>query len=221
MDSAALDKLGFDPIKPDLDRISAIKDLQGIIDEIAKQHTSGLSSPLFGFDLDQDRKQVTRYIAQLSQGGTSLPDRDYYISNSSKMTGIRTAYLSHLRKMFGLIGEDSLLAEKHAAAVLKIETALAKAQNSRTEMRDPLKTYNKFSVNDLGELTPSIDWKSVLQKHELAVSDSLVINNPAFFKSMDILLSVISLEDWKTYLRWYILNNTASLPEHRFCGRRF
>lgn len=221
MDSAALDKLGFDPIKPDLKRISGIVDLHGVIDEIAKQHTSGLSSPLFDFEVDQDRKQVTRYIAQLSQGGTSLPDRDYYISNSSKMTGIRTAYLAHLRKMFGLIGEDSALAEKHAAAVLKIETALAKAQNSRTEMRDPIKTYNKFSVSDLSELTPSIDWKSVLQKHQLAVSDSLVINNPAFFKSMDILLSVIPLEEWKTYLRWYFLNNTAAFLSTDFVAEDF
>ncbi|RYE08433.1 MAG: M13 family peptidase, partial [Sphingobacteriales bacterium] len=161
MDSAAIERLGYDPIKPDLQRIDAITDVNGFLNEIAYLRTQGSGGALFGFFLTQDRKNVTQYIPQLSQGGTSLPDRDYYIKNDARSTTIRNTYSQHLNKMFALMGEDAAAAQRHANAVLRIETALAKAQMSRTEMRDPYKTYNKFAIKDLTATTPSMDWSTL------------------------------------------------------------
>jgi putative endopeptidase len=221
MDSAAIDRLGYDPIKPDLQRIDAITDINGLLNEMAYLRTQGSGSALFGFFLNQDRKNVTQYIPQLSQGGTSLPDRDYYIKNDARSTNIRNTYSQHLNKMFALLGEDAATAQRHANAVLRIETALAKAQMSRTEMRDPYKTYNKFAIKDFTATTPSMDWGVMLNKLQLAGADSIIVNNPAFFKSADLLLTAVPLEDWKTYLKWNVLNSAAPYLSSAFVKQNF
>src|SRR6476469_3459253 len=221
MDSVAIEKLGYTPIQADLQRIDAIQDINSLLSEMVRERTQGLSAPLFGFYLGPDRKNVTQYIPQLAQGGTSLPDRDYYIKNNTRSTTIRTAYAQHLKNMFVLIGEDATTAQSHADAVLRIETALAKAQNSRTEMRDPYKTYNKFAVSDLSNLTQSMDWSRLLNELQLKGVDSVVINNPGFFKSADLLLSALPLEDWKTYVKWNVLDNTAPYLSSAFVKEAF
>lgn len=221
MDSAAIDKLGYQPIKTDLQRIDAINSTNGLLGEIATLRTQGAGGALFGFFITQDRKNVTEYIPQLSQGGTTLPDRDYYIKNDARSTKIRAAYADHLAKMFGLIGEDATTAQAHAAAVLRIETALAKAQMSRVEMRDPYKTYNKFAVKDLSATTPSIDWNSLLGQLKLTGADSVIVNNPSFFKTADILLTALPLEDWKTYLKWNVLSSAAPYLSSDFVKQNF
>ena len=221
MDSAAIERLGFEPIKPDLQRIDAIADVNGFLNEIAYLRTQGSGGALFGFSLNQDRKKVTQYIPQLSQGGTSLPDRDYYIKNDTRSTAIRNTYSQHLNKMFTLLGEDGATAQRHANAVMRIETALAKAQMSRTEMRDPYKTYNKFAIKDFTATTPSMDWNMLLNKLQLTGADSLIVNNPSFFKSVDMLLTAVPLEDWKTYLKWNVLNTAAPYLSSAFVKQNF
>lgn len=221
MDSATLERLGYEPIKADLQRIDAVKDVAGLLSEIAYSRTQGVGNALFGFFLAQDRKNVTQYIPQLSQGGTTLPDRDYYLKGDARSTAIRNAYSTHLHKMFTLIGEDAATAQKHADAVLRIETALAKAQMSRTEMRDPYRTYNKFGVKDFSVTTPSIDWTGMLAKLGLTGIDSVVVNNPSFFKSADILVTALPLEDWKTYIKWNLLNTVAPYLSNAFVTEDF
>ncbi|WP_132051945.1 M13 family metallopeptidase [Pseudocnuella soli] len=221
MDTAAIDAKGFTPIAADLQRIDAIKDVAGLLNEIAFARTQGSSSALFGFFVTQDRKAVTQYIPQLSQGGTTLPDRDYYLKGDSRSTAIRNAYAQHLNKMFALIGEDAATAQAHADAVMRIETALAKAQMSRTEMRDPYKTYNKFAVRDFSATTPSIDWNAMLNNLKLTGADSVIVNNPAFFKTVDVLLTAVPLADWKTYLKWRLLDNSAAYLSKPFVQQNF
>lgn len=221
MDSAGIEKAGFQSISQELKRISAITDIKGLLSEISLERTQGLGNALFGFNINPDRKNVTQYIPALTQGGTTLPDRDYYLKNDSRSTTIRTAYTQHLKNMFQLIGQEATLAQKHADAVLRIETALAKAQMSRVELRDPYKTYNKFSVKDFSATTPSIDWSSLLQQLRLNGVDSVVVNNPSFFKTADILLTALPLEDWKTYLTWGVLNDLASFLSSAFVNEDF
>src|SRR5579862_2448606 len=194
MDSTGLDKLGYEPIKADLHRIDAITGLGGVLDEITYDRTHSLGGALFGFSVGQDDKNVNQYIPQFSQGGTSLPDRDYYLKNDKRSTKIRTAYSEHLKNMFQLIGENSAAATSHADAILRIETALAKAQMSRTEMRNPDKTYNKFSVKDFSASTPSLDWKELLVKFKVNGADSILTNNPAFFRTADVLISALPVD---------------------------
>jgi putative endopeptidase len=223
MDSATIEQLGYQPVKPDLQRIDAIKSLNDLLNEIALERVQGFGGALFGFSITQDRKNAVQYIPQLTQSGITLPDRDYYLKNDVRSTSIRNAYAQHLNKMFILTGEDAATAQVHADAVMRIETALAKAQMSRVEMRDPYKTYNKYSVKDFSATTPSIDWSLMLEKLNLDNKnvDSLVVTNPSFFKSADLLLTALPLQDWKTYLKWNVLNNAAPYLSSAFVKQDF
>src|SRR5450631_1931365 len=167
MDSAALESLGYQPIQADLDRIAGLQSLDAMFDEMAYERVHGISSGLLGFGIGPDRKNVSQYIPQVGQGGTTLPDRDYYLKNDARSTGIRVAYAKHLNNMFRLIGRTDAEAARAADAVQRIEKALAKAQLSRVELRDPYKTYNKFAWKDLSTTTPAIDWKALAEKMQV------------------------------------------------------
>lgn len=221
MDSAAVEALGLTPIRADLQRIDAIRSTTDLLAAAAENRIQGLGNAFFGFGITPDRKNVNLYIPSLSQGGTTLPDRDYYLKGDARSTSVREAYSQHLVKMFALTGENAATAAKHGESVLRIETALAKAQNSRVEMRDPYKTYNKFSVKDFSATTPSIDWSWVFGKLQLNGADSLVVNNPSFFKTLDVLLTALPLEDWKTYLKWQVINSSASYLSSAFVKQNF
>jgi putative endopeptidase len=220
MDSAARELAGYQPVKADLDKIESIKSIDDFLSTLTTYRTQGIGA-LFGFFLQPDRKNVTVYVPSLSQGGTFLPDRDYYLKNDARSNTIRTAYLSYLTNMFKLIGEDAATAKSQSEAVIRIETALAKAQMSRVEMRDPYKTYNKFALKDFSATTPSIDWSLMLNKMNLKGADSITVNNPSFFKTVDILLTALPLEDWKTYLRWHVLNSASNYLSTRFTDENF
>src|ERR1022692_4041940 len=95
MDSTGLEKSGYGPIAADLQRIDGITGISGFLDEITYDRTHSIGGALFGFSVGQDGKNVNQYIPQFSQGGTSLPDRDYYLKNDKRSTKIRDAYLQH------------------------------------------------------------------------------------------------------------------------------
>ncbi|MGE5520141.1 MAG: M13 family metallopeptidase [Candidatus Dadabacteria bacterium] len=221
MDSAAIEARGYTPIKADLDRIATLNNKQQVVDEIATLRTQAIASPLFGMFIGQDRKNVDVYIPQLSQGGTSLPDRDYYLKDDSRSTTIRKAYRNYMEKMFSMVGENPATAAYSADAVMRIETALAKAQLSRVEMRDPYKTYNKFAIKDLSTQTPDLNWSKLLGIMKVNGADSILVNNPSFLKTADILLSALPLQDWKAYIRWNILRNAASFLSSPFVNESF
>jgi putative endopeptidase len=221
MDTVTIESLGYQPIKADLQRIDAIKNINEFLSVWAENGTQGLSSGLFGFSIQPDRKNVNVYVPSFSQGGTSLPDRDYYLKNDPRSTTIRNAYQKHLVNVFQLIGEDVAKAQQDANAVLRIETALAKAQMSRVEMRDPYKTYNKFGIKDFSATTPSIDWNWLLTKLELKGADSVVVTNPSFFKTVDVLLTAVPVEDWKTYMKWHVVNRASGFLSNAFVKEDF
>jgi putative endopeptidase len=221
MDSAALESKGYQPIQPDLDRIAAITDIRGILKEIAFERSHGIASPLIGFFVGPDRKNVSQYIPQVGQGGITLPDRDYYLKSDARSVEIRKAYATHLNNMFRLIGKTEEQAAAAADAVFRIENALASAEMSRVEMRDPYKTYNKFSWKDLSATTPAIDWKTWAGQMEVSGVDSLVVSNPSFLKNVDLLLTAVALRDWKDYLQWNVVRSSAPLLSNAFVLETF
>ncbi|MGZ3938652.1 MAG: M13 family metallopeptidase, partial [Flavisolibacter sp.] len=221
MDSVALEKKGYQPIEAELKRIDNVNSVADIVNEIAAIRLSGYGSPLFGVFVGADRKNVNVYIPQVGQGGTTLPDRDYYIKDDARSKKIRDAYVSHLQAMFQLVGEDATQASASATAVMNIETTLAKAQMSRVEMRDPYKTYNKFSLADLSKTTPNIDWTRVLGQMKINGADSIVVTNPAYMTLENNMLNSVSLDDWKAYLKWNIIRTAASSLSSPFVNEDF
>lgn len=221
MDTVAIDKRGYTPILPDIKRIDAITDLSGVINEVVYQRANGIGSPLFSFGVRQDSKNVTKYVVGLGQGGTSLPDRDYYLKSDARSKRIQGAFKQYIIDLFTLTGSTPQVAETNAATILTIETELAKAQLTRVAMRDPNKTYNKFAVNDLSKTTPHLNWADLLTKLKIAKQDSILVSAPAFLTSVDGLLAATPVEDWKTYLKWGILRGSAGSLSSKFVNTQF
>ncbi|MFT3704877.1 MAG: M13 family metallopeptidase [Agriterribacter sp.] len=221
MDSAGIEQLGITPIKADLEQMNSLTSKQDIIQTIASMRTKAIGSALFGFRIDQDDKNVNEYIPNLMQGGTSLPDRDYYLKDDARSKSIREGYVKYVEDIFTLAGDAGDVAKAKATAIMDIETGLAKAQLSRVELRDPVKTYNKFSVSDFSKTTPGLDWKALFATMKVTKADSVVVNNPTFFKTADALISAAPLSAWKAYLQWAVLK--AALPNlsSAFVNRQF
>ncbi|MBC5774767.1 M13 family metallopeptidase [Pontibacter sp. KCTC 32443] len=221
MDSAAIDKLGYTPIKGDLERIKGIKDVNGILNEVAYLRTTGAASPMFGFYVGQDRKNVENMVPQLSQGGTTLPDRDYYLKNDARSTKIQEAYKTYITKLFTLTGADKATAEKNAETIFNLEKKMAEAQMARVEMRDPYKTYNKFAVADFSKTTPNMDWKVLMAKMKVTGQDTVLVSSPKFFTELNSLLTSTPVADWKTYLQWNVMKSAAPYLSSDFVNANF
>ncbi len=221
LDSLAAEKLGMDPIRADLKRAGELKTTQQVLDEIILQRTQALGSPLFGFSIGQDRKHPDRMVVQFSQGGISLPDRDYYIKSDPRSKKAQDALNTYMVTLFTLTGISETEAKKKAEAIFNLEKKLAKAQMSRVEMRDPQKTYNKLAVADFSKTTPSIDWKSFLGKLKITTEDSVLVNVPKFFVTADSLVRSIPMSDWQAYMQWNILRSAASLLSKPFVDASF
>ncbi len=221
MDSAAIEKLGASPIIPELKRIDALNTKDEVLNAVTTMRTKGIGNILFGFGVGQDDKDVNKYIPQLSQGGTSLPDRDYYLKNDARNKMIRDEYVRYITDMFKLVGDDSATAKMKAVNILGLETGLAKAQLSRVELRDPVKTYNKFSLTDFNVTTPGWDWKSLLASMKVTAADSLLVDNPTFFKTAASIFSAVPLDTWKAYLQWNVIKSNAGFLSNAFIERSF
>lgn len=221
MDSLAIETKGYTPIIPDLNKINTLNNLEEVVQSIATLRTQGLGSPLLSVFISPDRKNVTQYIPSINQGGTTLPDRDYYLKEDARSKKIREAYQKYVAKMFTLIGETNENAAQFADAIVAIETALAKAQFSRVEMRDPYKTYNKLTMAQVNTLTPNIEWNNFMQKMGIEKIDSVIVGNPSFLKEVNRLLLEQSLTNWKAYLKWNILKSAAPYLSANFVNTEF
>jgi putative endopeptidase len=221
MDSVTIEKLGYQPIKADLIKIQKIKDLQGIINEATYLRTAGIASPMFGFSIGQDRKNATKYLAQISQGGTTLPDRDYYLKDDQTSKKIRDAYFTYMHTLFTLTGSNESVAKEKASWVFDIEKQLANAQMSRVEMRDPYKTYNKFTVAELSKKTPNLNWTTILPKFQVIGQDTILVSAPDFLTSLNGILTSVPITHWKTYLEWNVLKNSSAYLSSPFVNANF
>jgi putative endopeptidase len=221
MDSIGIEKLGASPILPELAKVASVTSLEDIISEAAIMRTQGLGSPLFSFYVGQDRKEATKLIAQLGQGGTTLPDRDYYLKADARTLKIQDAYKKYITQLFVLSGSMDELAKKNAETIFAIEKALATAQMSRVEMRDPYKTYNKFSVADFSKTTPNMNWTTLLPKMKVSGQDTMLVGAPKFFTDLNALLVATPVADWKTYLQWNVLKTSAPYLSSAFVDANF
>jgi len=221
MDSIGIEKLGASPILPELAKVASVTSLEDIISEAAIMRTQGLGSPLFSFYVGQDRKEATKLIAQLGQGGTTLPDRDYYLKADARTLKIQDAYKKYITQLFVLSGIMEELAKKNAETIFAIEKALATAQMSRVEMRDPYKTYNKFSVADFSKTTSNMNWATLLPKMKVSGQDTMLVGAPKFFTELNALLVATPVADWKTYLQWNVLKTSAPYLSSAFVDANF
>jgi putative endopeptidase len=217
MDTDTVEKLGLAPIKSSWDEIARLKSAKGLPALLGKLENQGVPDGFFNFYVTEDEKNSSNQIAELRQGGLSLPDRDYYIVDNKHFATIRDQYVAHMKKMFALAGDSPDEAAREASAVLEIETAMAKVFISRTELRDPEKRYHIYTLTDLAALTPDFDWKTYFHGIGIGHFDTLNVATPDYFKALNSMLASEPLGAWKSYMRWQVLHGQASgLPKAFF-----
>jgi putative endopeptidase len=222
MDSLAVEKAGFSPIAADYKRAGSVSNVNDVMNEITYQRTNAISTPLFGFFVGQDRKHPTVMVVNLTQGGTSMPDRDYYLKSDQRTKKIQTAFDNYVKTLFVLAGESEAVAQQKAKNVFELEKKLAAAQMARVEMRDPYKTYNKFALTDLTAKTPTFNWPTTLTKLQVSIpQDSVLVNSPKFFAAADSLLNSVPITEWQTYLQWNVLRSSAPFLSKPFVDANF
>jgi putative endopeptidase len=213
MDSSAIDSAGLKPLAAELAAIEAVADRKALEMEIASLQRERVNA-VFRFFSAPDFKDSSRNLAQLSQGGLGMPDRDYYLREDDKSKQLRADYLEHVAKMLELAGDAPEKAAAEAKAVMDLETGLAKASRNRVELRDPDKNYNKMTLEQIGALTPDWSWENYLHTVSAPPLDQANLRQPDFFKEMNRELTAVALADWKVYLRWQLLHAYApALPE--------
>ncbi len=220
MNEAQINSARLLPLKGELKRIDAISDLSALSKEIGRLHSLGIGA-FFGFTSAQDDKDSTMVIAQAFQGGLGLPDRDYYTKEDDASKKLREQYVAHITRMLSILGDKPDVATAAAGTVMKIETALAKPARTRVELRDPQKNYNKMSVAELEKLMPDFKWKDYFQVLGLPAPSAINVSQPEFFKAANDLVKNVSLNDWKTYLRWHLIHNAAPALAQDFVDENF
>jgi putative endopeptidase len=220
MDEKAIDAARTKPLEDELKRIDAIKDRADLLSAIARLHTIGVDA-FFEFGSGQDAKDSTRDIAQAHQGGLGLPDRDYYTKTDEDSKKKRAAYVEHVTKMLTLLGEAPGKAADDARKIVALETSLAKASRTRVELRDPQKNYNKMSQADLQKLTPDWNWADYFKAINLTEPGNINVGQPEFFKTANAMFTKTSIDDWKTYLRWHLIDNAAAELSKDFVNEDF
>jgi predicted metalloendopeptidase len=220
MDTAAIDSAGTKPIEPELARIAAIKNEADLQAEAERLHSRGVGA-LFRFNSTQDAKDSAQVIGAAFQGGLGLPEREYYLKEDDKSKQLRDAYLKHVAKMFQLLGDSAEQSAGEAGAILKIETALATASMKNTDLRDPDKTYHKMALADLKALTPNFSWEAYFKAAGHPELREINVGQPDFFKALDAQLTATPVDDWKTYLRWHLVNAAAPGLSEKFVDEDF
>ena len=208
MDSVTTDKQGIAPLKPELDRLAALRtpaDVQAAIARLIPLNVNALIGPF----VSQDSKNSEKMALYLYQAGLGLPNRDYYFNKDKRTANIRKEYGGHVAKMLELMGEDAATAQRHSAQIVKLETALAGSSRKLEALRDPYANYNKMAVADLNKLTPGLDWKAWLAQMEVGNVDTVIVGQPEFYREAGRLLRTTPVEDWKAYLQWQLLHTYA------------
>jgi putative endopeptidase len=220
MDTSAIDSEGIKPLQPELDRIAAIQDRAGLEKEFEHLQSIGINAP-FLVDSTQDFKDSTKVTGEIDQRGLGLPDRDYYTKEDEKSKDTRAKYVAHVAKMFELMGDSAETAAAEAKTVMDIETALAKASMTRVDRRNPDNVYHPMSVAQIKTLAPHFNWDGYFEAVGLAGKGEINVASPDFFKEVDKQLATTSLADWKTYLRWHLINSTAASLSEPFVDEDF
>ena len=208
LDSVKADRLGIAPLKPELDRIAALRSVAEVPAAVARLVPLGVGA-LLAPVVEQDAKNSTKMALYLYQGGLGLPDRDYYFNTDTRTKNIRAEYVKHVANMFKLLGQDLAMANANAGRVMALETALARSSRKLEALRDPYKNYNKMSLAQLNQLTPGLDWKTWLRQMELSKVDTVIVGQPEFYQKVGRLLQTVLLEDWQAYLSWQVVHDYA------------
>ncbi|HTW49816.1 MAG TPA: M13 family metallopeptidase, partial [Acidobacteriaceae bacterium] len=209
MNTDQANALGDKPVLPVLHRIDAITGKDQIAGLLGWIDAHSGAAGFFGFRVEQDQKDSTQQIEGVSQGGLTLPDRDYYLQSDPHMADIRAKYHDYIVSLMKLVGDSDDQAAKEAGEVIEVETALAKASTPRDQLRDPEKRYHIMTIVDLEAMEPNFTWAAYFTEAHVPKVTTLNVGQPDFFKAENQLIGDESLDALKAYMRFHAVNNAA------------
>jgi endothelin-converting enzyme/putative endopeptidase len=215
-----IEKLGVAPLQPELDRIASIATRSNLLAEIARLHTLQVQV-FFTFSSQPDPDNARQNIANLDQGGLGLPEKDFYFRSDAHSEEIRKKYVEHVAKMLELSGVETSLAEKQAAEIMRIETALAKGSLDITSRRDPKLLVHRTTLPELAAQSPAFSFAEYFELVHAPPFKTLNVSVPSFQKALNDVLANEPLADLKHYLTWHYLSASARLLPHSFVDENF
>jgi endothelin-converting enzyme/putative endopeptidase len=226
MNEPAVEDRGLTAIQSKLDAIAQVKSPKDLTPLVAHlqftfRQYSYASSMLFRAGSVQDPDNSEQVIAEVDQGGLSLPDRDYYTKTDAKSMEIRDRYVEHVQKVFELAGDSPHVAKKNAETIMRMETALAQASMTRVDRRDPHKLVHKMRVADLIQMAPNFDWTAYYRELKYPRFDILNVDTPEFVKQMNAMLASEPIENWKIYFRFHVIDTSSPYLSSKFVQESF
>ena len=220
MDTASIEKNGIEPLRPELDKIAAIKTKEDVLTVAAHMHTYG-ANVFFDEGVSQDPKHSDVEAYMMSQGGLGMPNRDYYFKTDARTLKVRTAYPVYIARMFTLMGVDNKQAEEKAKAILAMETKLAAASRELAALRDPISNYNKKAISHLQDMSPDIAWPKYLDLMGVKHVDSVIVGQPEFYTALGRVITETDIQTLKDYMDFHLVATFASALSKPFVDANF
>ncbi len=227
LDTVAMEKVGFKPIKAQLDAIAAIKNTDDVVKTFGLRGAGGGGGrggggglAPFSLGPSTDPRNSKMVIVSANQGGLVL-NREDYLGTNERAVKRRADYVEHVARTLKLLGENDGQAKASAAAILMLETALAKISIPQADMRDPNSTYHKMALAEFGKMTPHLDWARYIKQQGGKNVGDVNVRTPTFFTALDSLLPATGVADWKAYLRWHATNSAMASLSGAFRAESF
>lgn len=220
MDTETINELGITPLKPEMELIDGIKDRKSLFNTISTLKKEGVGV-MFSAFVEQDAMNSSKWVLYLWQGGLGLPNREYYYRNDARTENIRKEYKKHIAKMFTLMGYAEGDALKSAEKVYEMEVFLADSSRKLEDLRDPYENYNKMEVSELKKKYKDVDWSLLFDKTGVKKLKTVIVGQPEFLLQVNNAVSKFSIEDWKLYLKWHVIDSFAELLSEEFEKENF
>ena len=218
MDVETIKQRGIAPLQFELSKIDALQTMDDVVEHFGYLQTIDVGSPM-GFYVDQDDKNSTQYLAAIIQSGMSLPDRDYYLQDDEKFQSARAALTKYVKTLYDLSGLPE--SEQAALDVLEIETLLAEAHWTQTELRDANNRYNKYTVSELDGLIADFPWKRFFAAVRVPNVTEVNVVTPSYFQKAVELTGKITVDQWKRYLKYHVISSFASALPKEYVDANF
>ncbi len=207
MDREKRDTLGVTPLAPEFEKIASISNMDDLAAYFGYASKYGYGTPM-SYIVYADLKEPTKYALYNWQAGLGLPDREYYLAEDEKSVELRAKYVTHIEKMFELVALPN--AEESAIMIMDLETKIAKEHLEKEKTRDMMALYNKYPVADLATLMPDFNWRLYFREVGIPELDYLIVTQVEYTKALNSIILETSIEDWKTYLKWHVVNASAN-----------
>ena len=204
MDEKTIEQRGMEPVKHDLEAISAARTKADLTKLMGHQDYTG---PV-GLNISPDPDDPTAYVVNVTQSGLGMPGRDYYLNTGERFDAYRAAYRTYIATILELVGDSR--ASNSADAVIALETKLARVHWARERQRDVQATNNPVDRAGLTKMIPAMDWDAMLGASGLAGVQRFVVNETTALRDGAALLNTQPVDVWKKYLAFHLVDDYAS-----------